>query len=121
MSSAPQVPQAPRSPAAVAPAVGDRVQIREVTWRPDALVAKPPVPSGRAERWLYATVEEVTPAGVKVTIRHAGNRRHGETLTVQPEDVRTAAEVAQLAAQARTPEAKTHFDRQAKVLAPKGK
>lgn len=107
---------------------GDLVQIRQHLYLPENTVAKPPVQPGKSEAWIYAEcVDFVYDAqgenevnarmsGVRVKVQHPGNHQHHEEITVAPADVRTAADVDILAAQATTPERKKHFQVQADRL-----
>lgn len=108
-----------------APKVRDLVQIRQTTWLPEGSVARPPVPWGKTDFWIYAEVLELVPgehdgeiALVRVKVKHPGNHRHAQTLDVKPEDVRTKDDVDALGAQARTPELKRHYAVQSAKLAP---
>lgn len=100
---------------------GDLVQIRQHLFLPDNTVAKPAVQAGKSEAWIYAEVLEVIPSpsdvqAVRVKVNHPGNHEHREELTVPVGDVRSVADVDNLAAKAATPELKRHFQVQADRL-----
>lgn len=114
----PQISQQPPHPAAAAPQVGDLVQIAQHVWLPDGTIARPPVAPGRHTHWIYGIVRAVGDV-FRVQVRHPGNRQHGQELDVPPAQLRTVADVQQLAARAATPEEKRHYQAQADRLAGK--